>query len=349
MIHFDNDYMSGATHEIIKQLTLTNMEKTVGYGLDDYTAKAIKLILDACNLQNKGYVHFMTGGTQTNATVIDALLQNWQGVIATEDAHINVHESGAIETGGHKVLVIPSKDGKLAAADIDSYVTDFYKDDTWQHKVEPGMVYISFPTELGTLYSLDELKAIHNICQKHDIPLYIDGARLGYGLAASGITLPEFASACDVFYIGGTKVGALFGEAVVTSNPSLLPHFMTQVKQHGGLLAKGRLLGIQFATLFTDDLYMRISRHAITMAQRLKKAFVSNGYKMFIDSPTNQQFFILPNEVMDEMRKHFSFEIWGVKGQSETAVRFVTSWATTEKEIEELEEFLDKHNTQHRR
>ena len=157
MIHFDNDYMSGATHEIIKQLTLTNMEKTVGYGLDDYTAKAVKLILDACNLQNKGYVHFMTGGTQTNATVIDALLQNWQGVIATEEAHINVHESGAIETGGHKVLVIPSKDGKLAAADIDSYVTDFYKDDTWQHKVEPGMVYISFPTELGTLYSLDEL------------------------------------------------------------------------------------------------------------------------------------------------------------------------------------------------
>lgn len=338
MLHFDSDYMKGAHPEIMRRLVETNMEQTVGYGTDEYCNKARKLILEACSLP-EGKVFFMTGGTQTNATVIDALLRRNEGVVAAETAHINVHEAGAIEATGHKVLVVSHRsDGKVTANDVEKYLTGFYNDDTHEHMVAPGMVYISFPTELGALYSLAELEDLSSVCHRFNIPLYLDGARLGYGLAADGadVTLQDVARLCDVFYIGGTKIGALFGEAVVTSRPELLPGFFSLIKQHGALLAKGRLSGIQFATLFTDNLYLDISRNAINMAMKLKQAFIAKGYKLYVDSPTNQQFFILPNKVIEKLRRHATFELWGAPGATETPVRFVTDWGTQQCEIDEL-------------
>lgn len=246
MLHFDSDYMEGAHPELIRRLAETNLEQTPGYGLDEYCHRAERLILDACGLTN-GKVHFLVGGTQTNSTVIDTLLSHHEGVLAAETAHICSHEAGAIEVWGHKVLTLPQHDGKISAEDVRKYVADYYSDEMYEHVVAPGMVYISHPTEFGTLYTLDELTALSKICREADLPLYMDGARLGYALAsgASDVTLPDVARLCDVFYIGGTKVGALFGEAVVTSRPELLPHFFSIVKQHGALLAKGRLLGVQ--------------------------------------------------------------------------------------------------------
>ncbi len=248
MIHFDCDYMEGAHPEIIRRLTETNLEQTSGYGNDAHTANAEKLILEACGLPD-GKVYFLVGGTQTNATVIDGLLSRHEGVLSAESGHINVHEAGAIEAAGHKVLTLPSHEGKVSAADVESYITSFYADETYEHMVAPGMLYISHPTEMGTLYSLSELEALSAICSRAGIPLFMDGARLGYGLAAeTDVTLKDIARLCDIFYIGGTKVGALFGEAVVSKKP--IPHFKTLIKQHGAMLAKGRLLGIQFETLF---------------------------------------------------------------------------------------------------
>lgn len=337
MLHFDCDYMEGAHPEIMRRLMETNLEQTAGYGNDAYCRHAKELIMQACGL-TEGHVHLLVGGTQTNATVIDGLLARHEGVLCANSAHINVHESGAIEASGHKVITLPEHQGKLKATDVDTYITNFYQDETFEHMVAPGMLYISFSTEYGTLYTLPELEALSSVCRKHHIPLYIDGARLGYALAADNtdVTLKDIARLADVFYIGGTKVGALFGEAVVVTRNDLLPHFFPLIKQHGALLAKGRLLGIQFETLFTDGLYLKIARHAIEMAMKLKSAFVDKGYRLFIDSPTNQQFVLLPNEDLERLSTVATFEIWGVRGEKETPVRFVTSWATREEAVDEL-------------
>lgn len=334
-MHFDTDYMEGSHPDVMRRLLETNLEQTVGYGSDPYTQRAKDLIRKACGAPEAG-VHFLVGGTQTNSTVIDGLLRQHEGVIAAETAHINVHESGAIEATGHKVLTLPQHNGKLEAEEVEKYITDFYRDETYEHMVAPGMVYISHPTELGTLYSLDELEKLSAVCRRANIPLYMDGARLGYGLAAENteVTLTDIARLCDVFYIGGTKVGALFGEAVVAPDPKRLPHFFPLIKQHGALLAKGRLLGIQFETLFTDHLYERMSKHAVRLALKLKEAFKSKGYKLQLDSPTNQQFVCLPNETIDRLLQHATFELWGPRGEKETVVRFVTSWATREEDVD---------------
>lgn len=334
MIHFDCDYMEGAHPEVMRRLMETNLEQTSGYGNDPYTRQARDLIRHACD-QPEAAVYLLVGGTQTNATVIDGLLAHHEGVLATETAHINVHEAGAIEASGHKVLTLPHHNGKLQADEVETYLHDFYHDDTYEHMVAPGMVYISHPTEFGTLYTLHELEALSRVCRQAGIPLYLDGARLIYGLAANtDVSLPDIARLCDVFYIGGTKAGTLFGEAVVASDPKRLRHFFPLIKQHGALLAKGRLLGIQFATLFTDNLYRHIGTQAVRLALKLQSAFREKGYTPYIDSPTNQQFFCLPNEVIDRLSAHASFEFWGPRGTRTSVVRFVTSWATREEDID---------------
>ncbi|MBP3298573.1 MAG: aminotransferase class I/II-fold pyridoxal phosphate-dependent enzyme [Muribaculaceae bacterium] len=337
MIYFDSDYMTGAHPRVMERLVATNGLHTKGYGRDEFTARARRLILDACGL-GQGEVYLLEGGTQTNAVVIDRLLDHNDGVIAADTAHINVHEAGAIESNGHKILALPGHDGKLKAEDIQQYLRDFYNDDTNHYMVKPAMVYISFPTELGTVYTHEELKAIREVCDEYDMPLYADGARLAYGLAAGGtdVTLRELATMCDVFYIGGTKCGALLGEAVVTRRPELLRRFVSLIKVHGATLAKGRVLGVQFETLFTDGLYEQIGRHAVEMALRLKAGFISKGHKLYIDSPTNQQFFVLPNDKIDSLRRVASFELWGPRGEHETPVRFVTDWATSPEDIDKL-------------
>lgn len=337
MIHFDTDYMEGALPEVMDALMRTNLEQTAGYGSDKYTQEACELIREACGAPN-AHIQFLVGGTQTNATVIDALLRRHEGVLCAETAHINVHESGAIEHSGHKVLTLPSHSGKVSCREVDDYIKFFYADETYEHMVAPGMLYISQPTEYGTLYSLSELEELSMVCRRHLIPLYIDGARLAYALAsdANDLTLKDIARLSDVFYIGGTKCGLLFGEAVVAPNPERLSHFLPLVKQHGALLAKGRLLGVQFATLFSDGLYVTAASRAVEYAMRIKAAFEACGYKMPISSPTNQQFVILPNSVLDFLSEHATFEIWGRRGATETTVRFVTSWATTSDQVDEL-------------
>lgn len=340
MIHFDCDYMAGAHPEVLDAIVKNNQVQTAGYGSDDFCNRAKALIREACGTPDAA-VHFMVGGTQTNSTVLDAILWRTDGVLAAESAHINVHESGAVELFGHKVIGLPAENGKLSAADVDAYVTNFYADDTNEHMVAPGAVYISFSTELGTLYSLAELEQLSAVCKKHNIPLYVDGARLGHGLAASpDVTLKDIARLCDVFYIGGTKMGALMGEAVVCTNDKLLPRFFTLMKAHGAVLAKGRLLGMQFEAFFKDGLYERIGKHTVALALRLRKALEDKGFKPFIDSPTNQQFFTLPNEVIDRLMQAATFEYWGPRGATESKVRFVTSWETTEADIATLESLL---------
>lgn len=341
MLYFDSDYMRGACPEIMAKLNETDMEQTRGYGDDQYTQRAKELILEACGLP-RGEVYFLVGGTQTNATVIDGLLRRHEGVVAVDSGHINVHEAGAIEAAGHKVLTIPSTTGKLDAEALRAYLKDFYSDETWTHMVTPGMVYITHSTEYGGLYTLAELTAISEVCHEYRLPLYMDGARLAYALGApsSDLTLKDIARLCDIFYIGGTKCGALFGEAVVTSRPELLPHFFTLIKQHGALLAKGRLHGIQFSTLFTDGLYERLGRHAVEQALRMKQGFVAKGYETYLDSPTNQQFFRLPNELIDRLMPEASFELWGPRGEKSSLVRFVTDWGTPPSDIDALLELI---------
>ena len=337
MIFFNSDYMAGAHPEVLEALIETNMTKSVGYGFDSYTSEARDAILKACGLGD-GSVFFLQGGTQTNKTVIDRLLSRNDGVLCCDSAHINVHEAGAIEADGHKVIPLPGTEGKLKASDILQYVEEFYRDETNEHMVRPAMVYISHPTEFGTLYTRSELEAISDACQKFGMPLYIDGARLAYGLAATDtdLTLNDIARLADVFYIGGTKCGALFGEAVVTRHKSMLPRFMSLMKLHGALLAKGRLLGIQFLALFKDDLYLRIGRHADRLAETLKEGFLAKGFRLYLDSPTNQQFFILPNSTIDRLSKNVGFELWGPRGEKESIVRFVTDWSTTEEDVATL-------------
>lgn len=340
MIHFDCDYMAGAHPEVLDAIVKNNQVQTAGYGCDDYCERAKELIRKACAAPDAA-VHLMVGGTQTNSTVLDGILGRIDGVIAAESAHINVHEAGAVELFSHKVIALPSHDGKLCPSEVESYLHDFYADDTNEHMVAPGAVYISFPTELGTLYSLDELERLSVVCKQYGIPLYIDGARLGHGLAASpDVTMPDIARLCDIFYIGGTKMGALMGEAVVCTNDKLLPRFFSLMKAHGAVLAKGRLLGMQFEAFFKDGLYERIGKHTVTLALGLRKALEDKGFKPFIDSPTNQQFFTLPNEVIDRLMQAATFEYWGPRGVTESKVRFVTSWETTEADITTLKELL---------
>lgn len=341
MLYFDSDYMAGAHPEVLKALVDTNLEHTVGYGNDQYSERARELLRHAMGVED-AQVMFLVGGTQTNATAIDGLLRRHEGVLAADSGHIAVHESGAIEASGHKVLTLPQHDGKVAAEDVASYIHKFYADQTYQHMVAPGMLYISQPTEYGTIYSLKELESLSKVCHDNHIPLYIDGARLGYALTAEGadFTLRDIARLADVFYIGGTKLGTLFGEALVVTNSELLTHLFPLVKQHGALLAKGRLLGLQFEAMFRDGLYERIGRHAVAMALRVRDAFRSAGYEVVIESPTNQQFFRLPNEVIDRLRERVSFDYWGPRGQKYSVVRFVTSWATTEECVAELESIL---------
>ena len=343
MLHFDSDYMAGAHKQVLKALNETNYLDTPGYGEDEFTKGAKKRILEVCGLQ-KGAVWFLVGGTQTNLVVIDRLLSRNDGVVATDTAHINVHESGAIEATGHKILTLPNHEGKLMADDLRSLMQSYNDDDTREHMVRPAMVYISFPTELGTIYSKDELLSLKKECEVNELPLFIDGARLAYGLMAQGneLTIKEIAEIADVFYIGGTKCGAMFGEAVVTKHPERLPRFMSLMKLHGGLLAKGRLLGVQFDTLFKDNLYWEIGKYAVALAQELKEGFKSRGFRMLIDSPTNQQFVILPNNVIDGLSREATFEYWGCRGEKESAVRFVTSWNTPEDAIKKLMACLDE-------
>lgn len=336
MLHFDSDYMEGAHPKVMERLLETNLEKTVGYGQDDYCMKAAEKIRQQFGCPD-ALVQFLVGGTQTNDTVIDALLKKYEGVLAAESGHINCHESGAVESSGHKILVLPSHDGKVWASDVEDFFISFLGDGSRDHMVYPGALYISFPTEWGTLYSLSELEELSAVCHRYCIPLFLDGARLGYGLAASDqVAMKDIARLCDVFYIGGTKVGALFGEAVVAPRPELLPHFFTLSKQHGAILAKGRLLGLQFDALFTDNLYMDISKQAVTQALRLKEAMIARGYKPYIDSPTNQQFFVLPNADIERLSGSVTFEVWAPAGQDSSIVRFVTSWNTTAEYIDKF-------------
>lgn len=339
---FESDYNNGCLPEILRRLSETNDEKSSGYGFDPYTERAKDRIRKACDM-TEAEVHFLVGGTQTNATVIDSLLQGCEGVLSVDTGHINVHESGAVEAFGHKVLVLPGiAGGKMAASQIDDYMRKFLADETYPHMVQPGMVYITLPTELGALYSRKELAEIYTVCQQYGLRLYVDGARLGYGLMAEGndINLPFLAHHCDAFYIGGTKVGALLGEALVYTNTRAPKYIFTIIKRHGALLAKGRVLGLQFDTLFTDDLYFRVSRHAIDMAQALRRVFAKHGLSLGIDSPTNQQFVILSKEQKQRLAKEIAFEIWEPLPDDRLLCRFVTCWATTEADIAALDEEL---------
>ncbi|MBQ7371410.1 MAG: low specificity L-threonine aldolase [Blautia sp.] len=341
--------MEGAHPAILERLLATNTMKSAGYGTDEFCEAAREKIRAACGCPEAA-VHFLVGGTQVNATVIDAILRPWQGVIAAETGHISTHEAGAIEFGGHKVLTLSQKLGKLSAGDIEKYCNTYYQDENHEHMVAPGMVYISQPTEYGTLYSLTELTAIHEVCREFQMTLYVDGARLAYGLAAleNDVTLRDLARLTDVFYIGGTKCGALFGEAVVIPDPDRIPHFFSMIKQHGALLAKGRLLGIQFDTLFTDDLYLKIGKNAIDMAQLLKEILADAGYQAafssgdFSASPTNQVFVILEDSQMARLAKNVSFSFWEKYDENHSIIRLATSWATKEEELRALENILIK-------
>ncbi len=341
---FESDYNNGCLPEILRRLSETNDEKASGYGFDPYTERAKDRIRKACDM-TEAKVHFLVGGTQTNATAIDSLLQGCEGVFSVDTGHINVHESGAVEAFGHKVLVLPGiAGGKMAASQIDDYMRKFLADETYPHMVQPGMVYITLPTELGALYSRKELADIYTVCQQYGLRLYVDGARLGYGLMAEGndIDLPFLAHHCDAFYIGGTKVGALLGEALVYTNTRAPKYIFTIIKRHGALLAKGRVLGLQFDTLFTDGLYFRVSRHAIDMAQALRKVFAKHGLSLGIDSPTNQQFVILSKEQKQRLAEEIAFEIWEPLPNDHLLCRFVTCWATTEADIAALDEALKR-------
>lgn len=319
MLNFESDYLEGAHEQILQRMIETNNEKLSGYGRDKYSASAVEKIRQAC-LCPEADVQFIAGGTMTNALVIASLLKKIEGVIAAETGHITTHETGAIEFTGHKVLSLPQTDGKISAAQIRALLENFWRDDNREFMVFPGMVYLSHPTEYGTLYSKDELAAISGVCREYNIPLFLDGARLGYGLAspASDLTLPLIAEYCDVFYIGGTKVGALLGEAIVFTKNNLPEYFVAHMKQQGALLAKGRLLGLQFDTLFTDQLYFKISEHAIAMAMLLKQGLAEKQYRFYLDSPTNQQFIILENKQMEELKKSVAFSFWEAYDDSHT-------------------------------
>ena len=345
MIHLESDYNNGAHADVLQRLVETNEERTRSYGDDVFSEDARRLICEACGAPD-AQIWFLAGGTQTNATVINSVLESYEGVLCAETAHINVHEAGAVEFTGHKVIALPAHEGKLDVADLRAWLVAYYADDTAEHMVRPGMVYITFPTELGTLYTAQELMALRDVCREYGLLLYVDGARLAYGLAAGGdVTLQLLSAVADIFYIGGTKCGALCGEAVVFPRGNAPSHMLSRIKRHGSLLAKSRVVGVQFQALFQPvgdgTLYGSIGERAVELAMRLRDIFVGKlGYAPYIDSPTNQQFYIIPNADLDQLREHIGFEVWCPVDAANTACRFVTSWATTELEIAELERVL---------
>ncbi|MEX2947705.1 low specificity L-threonine aldolase [Staphylococcus warneri] len=337
MLSFENDYLEGAHEKVLQRLIETNRIQAPGYGFDQFTDQAIQKIKHKIKCPD-ATIRFLVGGTQTNQVVINSMLESYEGVISADTGHVAVHEGGAIEYSGHKVLTIPSSEGKITANGVEDYIETFNSDFKRDHMVFPGMVYISHPTEYGTLYSKNELEALSNVCRKHKLPLFMDGARLGYGLMSdqSDLTIDEIAKYCDIFYIGGTKIGALCGEAIIFTKQNEPEHFTTRIKHHGALLAKGRLTGIQFLELFTDDLYFKISRHAIEMANKMKEGFLKKGYRLYFDSPTNQQFFILSNDKIKELEQKVKFAVWEKYDNQHRVVRFATSWATTEENVDNL-------------
>ena len=337
MIYFHNDYSEGCHDKVLKKLIETNYEQTPGYGTDDYCRDAAEKIRKLCERDDLA-VHFLVGGTQANLTVIAAALRPHQAALGPVGAHINVHETGAVEATGHKVLNVPSGDGKITAEQVRSIVTAHRNSDSFEHEAQPKLVYISNPTEYGTLYSLSELEQLSEVCREMGLYLFMDGARLGYGLVAEGydVTMADIARLCDVFYIGGTKVGALFGEAVVISNPAIAEDFRYLIKQHGGMLAKGRLLGVQFGALFEDDLYFEISTHAVRLADQIRAVFDELGVSYLLPGITNQIFPILPDAFLEQLKQKFMFtEIERVDAHHR-AVRFCTSWATKQENVDAL-------------
>ena len=341
MISFESDYTEGAHPQILKRLMETNLEQLSGYGADAYCESAREKIRAACGAP-EAQVWFISGGTQTNQLVISSLLRSYEGVIAAETGHVNGHEAGAIEYTGHKVLQLPQVNGKLEAETVRRFLAGFYEDRNHEHMVFPGMVYISHPTEYGTLYSRAELEAMHGVCAEYGIPLYMDGARLAYGLMSreTDVPLRQIAELTDVFYIGGTKCGALLGEAVVFPRGDAPAHFLTLIKQHGALLAKGRAMGVQFDVLFTDGLYEQLGRNAIDRAEQMKEVLRKKGCAFFLDSPTNQQFIVLEDARLAELQKKIRVSFWEKPDAEHTVVRLATSWATTEEQIQRLEEAL---------
>lgn len=335
MIRFECDYTTGAHPKILEALVSTNGEATPGYGVDEHCEHARDMLRALCRTPEAG-VHFLVGGTQANTTVIAAVLRPHQGVLCAETGHINVHESGAIEATGHKVLGLPAAEGKITAGQIDRYCQEHFDNAAWEHMVQPGMVYLSLPTELGTVYTLAELVEISEVCRRRELPLFVDGARLACGLAASDVTLPDLGRLCDVFYLGGTKAGLLFGEAVVITNPGLNHDFRYLIKQHGGMLAKGRLLGVQFEAFLEDGLFLDIGKKEVSQALRLRRAFEAKGWPLFVNSTTNQQFPILPNGAMAALEGKYSFEVWEKADAEHTAVRFCTSWSTADGDVDAL-------------
>ncbi len=343
MVSFECDYLEGCHEEILNALVRTNRIQEPGYGSDRFTESAREKIRTACKAPEAD-IYLINGGTQTNQLVIDTMLQPYEGVLSADSGHVNVHEAGAIEFSGHKVLTLPSHQGKVDADEAEQYIRTFYQDGNYEHMVFPGMLYISHPTEFGTLYTADELKALSKVCHENHVFLYLDGARLGYGLAAkdTDVTLPLIAELCDAFYIGGTKVGALNGEALVFPHHNAPSRFLTRIKQHGALSAKGRLMGVQFDTLFTDDLYLRISRHALDMAEQLKQICREAGLPVYLESPTNQQFFLLKNTDAEELSKHIRYGFWETYDETHTVIRLATSWSTTPESLEELRRVLQE-------
>lgn len=342
MVSFESDYIAGAHPTILQKLVETNMESLSGYGSDKYCESAVRKIKEACECE-EAQVSFLSGGTQTNAIIIDSLLKSYEGVIAADTGHISLHEAGAIEHSGHKVLSLPSFDGgKIKAGQVEEFLKNFYEDRNHEHMVFPGMVYISYPTEYGDLYSKEELKSLSEVCREYGIPLFIDGARLGYGLAGKNcdLDLRTIAKCADVFYIGATKVGALLGEAVVFTKNNMPRHFLTMVKQKGALLAKGRILGIQFDCLFTDNLYFKLSYHAINQAEKMIGILKSKGYSFAFQSPTNQQFIIMENKKIEELEKKVGFSFWEKYDETKSIVRFATSWSTSDEDLAYLENVL---------
>ena len=341
MLYFWNDYQEGAHPEVLRHLIETNFEPLPGYGEDKYSMSAAEKIKAACGCP-EAEVKFLAGGTQTNVLVIDSMLKRYEGVVAAVTGHVSVHEAGAVEASGHKVLTVPHYDGKMHAADADQLISDFYADENHEHMVFPGMIYISHPTEYGTLYTKKELEDLASVCRKWNIPLYMDGARLAYALASpeTDLALPDIARLCDIFYIGGTKCGALSGEALVFTRNNMPQHFATLIKSHLAMGAKGRLAGVQFDALFTDDLYFRIGKRAIDTAMRMKEIMTEKGYRLYLDSPTNQQFFIIDNDKVEALYENVACGFMDKYDDEHSIIRLCTSWATDMKAVEALADMV---------
>ena len=335
MIRFECDYATGAHPQVLQALVDTNGMATPGYGEDPCCEKARRTIRDLCRAP-EAMVQFLPGGTQANLTVIAAALRPYQGTVCADTGHINCHETGAIEATGHKVLALPGRDGKITAEQVDAFCRKHFDDLTAEHIVQPGMIYLSQPTEVGTVYTLAELEQMRQTADRWGLKLFVDGARLACALAASDVTLPDLARLCHVFYIGGTKCGALFGEAVVIIDPQLKVGFRSMIKRQGGMFAKGRLLGVQFSALLEDGLYFRLGQKMVEQAMALRGAFRQLGYPVLVDSPTNQQFPILPDRVLEGLKDKYSCSFWEKVDEEHTAVRFCTAWSTKDEEIQAL-------------